>query len=127
MNTVKIHTAQIDKYIEVLGLDAREQLCRMQYGQLGHPHPYLRVREVIEALKSCKPRTAEDRFALLERGYTFYWFSAEGDCTGKVHKYCSVSSPSGQKLTDISHGFESLEEALDFVLDMEEHEGALER
>ena len=120
MNKVEIHTEKIDKYIEVLGLDAKGSLRRMQYGELGYPHPYLSVREITEALKAHKPRTAEDRFALLERGYTFYWFSAEGECTGKVHRYCSVSSPSGQKLTDITHGFESLKEALDYILDMEE-------
>jgi len=125
MNTVKIHTEEIDAHAEVLALDIHEHLRRMQYGELGHPFPYLRVTEIREALERFKPRTAEDRFALLERGYTFYWFSAEGDCTGKVHRYCSVSSPSGQKLTDITHGFESLKEALDFVLDMEEHQGAL--
>ncbi len=122
MNTVKIHTENIDPYTEVLALDANEGLSRMQYGELGYANPYLRVTEIRAALQEFKPRTYEDRFALLEKGYTYYWFAAEGS-TGK-HKYCGVSSPEGQSLTGVSHAFETLTEALDYILDMEE-QGAL--
>ena len=123
MNTVKIHTENIDPYTEVLALDANEGLSRMQYGELGYPNPYLRVTEIRAALQEFKPRTYEDRFALLEKGYTYYWFAAEGS-TGSKHRYCGVSSPEGQSLTGISHAFETLTEALDYILDMEE-QGAL--
>ena len=123
MHTVKIHTADIDPHTEVMGLDKKEYLRRMKYGELGYPHPYLRVSEIRAALQEFKPRTYEDRFALLEKGYTFYWFAAES-ITGSKHRYCGVSSPEGQSLTGVSHGFETLTEALDFVLDMEE-QGAL--
>lgn len=123
MNTIKIHTEKIDPYTEVLALDANEGLSRMQYGELGYPNPYLRVTEIRAALQEFKPRTYEDRFALLEKGYTFYWFSAEGSA-GSKHRYCGVSSPEGQSLTGVSHGFETLTEALDYILDMEE-QGAL--
>jgi hypothetical protein len=123
MNTVKIHTEDIDPYTEVLALDANEGLSRMQYGELGYPNPYLRVTEIRAALQEFKPRTYEDRFALLEKGYTYYWFAAEGS-TGSKHRYCGVSSPEGQSLTGVSHAFETLTEALDYILDMEE-QGAL--
>ncbi len=123
MNTVKIHTENIDPYTEVLALDANEGLSRMQYGELGYPNPYLRVTEIRAALQEFKPRTYEDRFALLEKGYTYYWFAAEGS-TGSKHRYCGVSSPEGQSLTGVSHAFETLTEALDYILDMEE-QGAL--
>jgi len=123
MNTVKIHTENIDPYTEVLALDANEGLSRMQYGELGYPNPDLRVTEIRAALQEFKPRTYEDRFALLEKGYTYYWFAAEGS-TGSKHRYCGVSSPEGQSLTGVSHAFETLTEALDYILDMEE-QGAL--
>jgi len=123
MNTVKIHTENIDPYTEVLALDANEGLSRMQYGELGYPNPYLRVTEIRSALQEFKPRTYEDRFALLEKGYTYYWFAAEGS-TGSKHRYCGVSSPEGQSLTGVSHAFETLTESLDYILDMEE-QGAL--
>jgi len=123
MNTIKIHTAKIDPLTEVLALDKDEYLIRMQYGELGSPHPYLRVSEIRAALEQFKPRTYEDRFALLEKGYTFYWFRA-GGATDSKHRYCGVSSPSGQRLTGAEHAFETLTEALDYILDMEE-QGAL--
>ena len=123
MHTIKIHTADIDPYTEVLALDSNEGLSRMQYGELGYPNAYLRVSEIRAALQEFKPRTYEDRFALLEEGYTYYWFTAEGSM-GSNHRYCGVSSPSGQRLTGVEHAFETLTEALDYILDMEE-QGAL--
>lgn len=123
MNTIKIHTEKIDPYTEVLALDANEGLSRMQYGELGYPNPYLRVTEIRAALQDFKPRTYEDRFALLEKGYTYYWFRA-GGTKDSEYRYCGVCSPSGQRLTGVEHAFETLTEALDYILDMEE-QGAL--
>ena len=123
MNTVKIHTADIDPHTEVMGLDKKEYFRRMKYGELGYPNPYLRVTEIRAALEQFKPRTVEDRFALLEKGYTYYWFRA-GGTKDSEYRYCGVCSPSGQRLTGVEHAFETLTEALDYILDMEE-QGAL--
>ena len=95
----------------------------MKYGELGYPNPYLRVTEIRAALQEFKPRTCEDRFALLEKGYTYYWFRA-GGTKDSEYRYCGVCSPSGQRLTGVEHAFETLTEALDYILDMEE-QGAL--
>ena len=122
MNTVKIHTEDIDPYTEVLALDANEGLSRMQYGELGYPNPYLRVTEIRAALQEFKPRTCEDRLRYW-RSYTYYWFRA-GGTKDSEYRYCGVCSPSGQRLTGVEHAFETLTEALDYILDMEE-QGAL--
>ena len=123
MNTVKIHTEDIDPYTEVLALDANEGLSRMKYGELGYPNPYLRVTEIRAALQEFKPRTCRGQVRAPGEGLHLLLVPRRGTKDSE-YRYCGVCSPSGQRLTGVEHAFETLTEALDYILDMEE-QGAL--
>ena len=92
----------------------------MQYGELGYPNPYLRV---LKSEPHCRVQAKDMWSSLLEKGYTYYWFRA-GGTKDSEYRYCGVCSPSGQRLAGVEHAFETLTEALDYILDMEE-QGAL--
>lgn len=116
-NTVKIHTAKVDNYTPVIALDEDSNLAFGHYGEFGCG-PYLRVDELMAALKTHEPRTAADHMALLDAGYTYCWYVTIPFTDND--KYIAVFDPYGKQLTDSSHFFQNLTEALDYVLDMEE-------
>ena len=55
-----------------------------------------------------------------DEGYTYCYHICSGAITGRAHRFVALFSPEGQQLTDTSHAFETLREALDYVLDMKE-------
>ena len=119
MKDIKVRTEEIDPYTQVYALDVDEESVQLtQYGQVGHPYPYILVEDVANALKSSVPYTNEDRMELLEEGYTYYWHRSFCPYKNESHRFIAVFSPTGQQITNSSHGFETLREALDYILDM---------
>ena len=119
---IEVHTAEIDPHTEVFALDVDDvSLQRLQYGEVGSPNPYVKVADVTKALQPKSPRTDQERMDLIDNeGYTYCYHICSGAITGRAHRSVALFSPSGQQLTDSTHAFETLREALDFVLDMEE-------
>ena len=119
---IEVHTKEIDPHTEVFALDVDEaSLQRLQYGEVGSPHPYVKVSDVTEALQPKAPRTDKERMDLIDdEGYTYCYHICSGAITGRAHRFVALFSPEGQQVTDTSHAFETLREALDYVLDMEE-------
>ena len=119
---IEVHTAEIDPHTEVFALDVDDvSLQRLQYGEVGSPNPYVKVADVTKALQPKPPRKDSDLLDLIDKkGYTYTFFACSGAITGRAHRFVALFSPSGQQLTDSTHAFETLREALDFVLDMEE-------
>ena len=49
---IEVSTKEIDPHTEVFALDVDEaSLQRLQYGEVGSPHPYVKVADVTEAQK----------------------------------------------------------------------------
>ena len=119
---IEVHTKQIDPHTEVFALDVDEaSLQRLQYGEVGSPPPYVKVADVTEALKPKSLRTDKERMDLIDdEGYTYCYHICSGAITCRAHRFVALFSPEGQQLTDTSHAFETLREALDYVLDMKE-------
>lgn len=118
--TVKIHTAEVDNHTPVIALDSDGNLVIDHYGCFG-TGPYLRLDEVFAALKTHEARTAADHMALLDAGYTYVWYVTTPFTASD--KYIGVFDPNGNQLTDSSHFFQTITEALDYVLDMEVNNG----
>jgi hypothetical protein len=119
---IEVHTKEIDPHTEVFALDVDEvSLQRLQYGEVGSPHPYVKVADVTEALKPKAPRSDSDLLDLIDnQGYTYCFFAGEGEVTKSKHRCVAIFSPTGQQLTGVAEGFETVREALGYVLDMEE-------
>ncbi len=122
MNEIKVSTEQIDPYTEVFALDVDDvSLQRLQYGEVGIPHPYVKVADITKALQQRTPRCDSDLLDLIDnQGYTYCFFAAEGEVTKNEHRCVAIYSPTGQQLTGVAEGFETVREALGYVLDMEE-------
>ena len=121
---IEVHTKEIDPHTEVFALDVDEaSLQRLQYGEVGTPHPYVKVADVTEALQPKAPRSDSDLLDLIDnQGYTYCFFASEGEVTKNKHRCVAIYSPTGQQLTGVAEGFETVREALGYVLDMEEAE-----
>ena len=119
---IEVHTKEIDPHTEVFALDVDEaSLQRLQYGEVGSPHPYVKVADVTEALQPKAPRSDSDLLDLIDnQGYTYCFFAGEGEVTKSKHRCVAIFSPTGQQLTGVAEGFETVREALGYVLDMEE-------
>ena len=119
---IEVHTKEIDPHTEVFALDVDEaSLQRLQYGEVGSPHPYVKVSDVTEALQPKAPRSDSDLLDLIDnQGYTYCFFASEGEVTKNKHRCVAIYSPTGQQLTGVAEGFETVREALGYVLDMEE-------
>lgn len=119
---IEVHTKEIDPHTEVFALDVDEaSLQRLQYGEVGSPHPYVKVADVTEALQPKAPRSDSDLLDLIDnQGYTYCFFASEGEVTKNKHRCVAIFSPTGQQLTGVAEGFETVREALGYVLDMEE-------
>ena len=122
MNKIEVSTAEIDPYTEVFALDVDDvSLQRLQYGEVGIPHPYVRVADITKALQQRAPRCDSDLLDLIDnQGYTYCFFAAEGEVTKNEHRCVAIYSPTGQQLTGVAEGFETVREALGYVMDMED-------
>jgi hypothetical protein len=122
MNEIKVSTEQIDPHTEVFALDVDDvSLQRLQYGEVGSPYPYVKVADVAKALEQKAPRSDSDLLDLIDnQGYTYCFFASEGEVTKNKHRCVAIYSPNGQQLTGVAEGFETVREALGYVLDMEE-------
>jgi hypothetical protein len=119
-NTIQVRTEPVDPHTPVLAKDDYGHLRFQHYGEVGEPYKYILLSDAEDALEFEKPSTDADRMCLLEEGYTYCWYSSVGSVTGNRYRWVAVFSPNGQQLTDSSHCFETITEALDFVLDMEQ-------
>ena len=122
MNKIEVRTAEIDPHTEVFALDVDDvSLQRLQYGEVGSPHPYVRVADITRALQQRTPRCDSDLLDLIDnKGYTYCFFAAKGEVTENEHRCVAIYAPNGQQLTGVAEGFETVREALGYVLDMEE-------
>ena len=122
MNKIEVRTAEIDPHTEVFALDVDDvSLQRLQYGEVGSPHPYVRVADITRALQQKTPRSDGDLLDLIDnKGYTYCFFAAKGEVTENEHRCVAIYAPNGQQLTGVAEGFETVREALGYVLDMEE-------
>ena len=119
---IEVSTKEIDPHTEVFALDVDDvSLQRLQYGEVGSPHPYVKVADVTKALQPKAPRSDSDLLDLIDnQGYTYCFFAAKGEVTENEHRCVAIYAPTGQQLTGVAEGFETVREALGYVLDMQE-------